>query len=549
MGADRVQREELDELLIALTGGETLTPDQRTRLNRLLRDHADLRAHFLAYMEMHTHLHWQHGSPQFTQAVQAIFPAPLRGPAAGSVPPVQGPRWRHASRWLGFTVAAAALLVFLAAWSFLFPHRPEPRTAPPDSDPGPRAQLIREIDCEWVASGATPIQFAELPLRQPLRLERGIAEMAFRHGARLLLEGPAVVEVVDEQRVRLHEGQLTAFVPSAAQGFAVETAQTTIIDRGTQFGIAVDRQGRTEVHVFQGEVELHAPATPQPRFAVQSLQAGAAVRVNAAEPVAAIDLNPKRFAQILARTDTAPPGAPPAAARLALWLAADSGVKLDAQGRAFAWHGKMPEATLGSLAAWQQNASARPRWIDKAGRVPPTLRFEGQQHLVLPTTGELGLCLADYELFVVAASSHKDIQFLLAAGERSGPENFELHINGAAGARFIPHRGGRQPGGDKFADLQKSGAYADGRLHLFHARVNDGTAHIQVDDVASTDTVAEARSSLDAALVIGVRGNGTYPLHGDIAEVLIYREPLSPEERAQVMHMLNTKYGLPAGPP
>ena len=48
-------------------------------------------------------------------------------------------------------------------------------------------------------------------------------------------------------------------VPPTAAGFTVGTPQIDLVDRGTEFGIQVGEGDKTDVHVFQGKVELHGP--------------------------------------------------------------------------------------------------------------------------------------------------------------------------------------------------------------------------------------------------------------------------------------------------
>src|SRR5262249_518170 len=52
------------------------------------------------------------------------------------------------------------------------------------------------------------------------------------------------------------EGKLRATVPPQATGFTIATPKLDLVDRGTEFGLSVN-PSRTEVHVFQGKVELY----------------------------------------------------------------------------------------------------------------------------------------------------------------------------------------------------------------------------------------------------------------------------------------------------
>ena len=59
-------------------------------------------------------------------------------------------------------------------------------------------------------------------------------------------------------------GKLRATVPPQAQGFAIGSPALDLIDRGTEFGLDVG-DGKTEVHVFQGQVDVYDPGPAEGR--------------------------------------------------------------------------------------------------------------------------------------------------------------------------------------------------------------------------------------------------------------------------------------------
>jgi hypothetical protein len=94
-------------------------------------------------------------------------------------------------------------------------------------------------------------------------IERGLAEIRFRAGASVILQGPTRVELLSGNSVRLLVGKLAARVSRPATGFEVHAPAGKVIDRGTEFGVSVTPEGLTEVQVFAGEVEAR-PAEGQP---------------------------------------------------------------------------------------------------------------------------------------------------------------------------------------------------------------------------------------------------------------------------------------------
>jgi hypothetical protein len=91
-----------------------------------------------------------------------------------------------------------------------------------------------------------------------LSLERGLAEIRFQCGARVVLEGPARLELLSGQSARLRHGRLTARVQTPGARFEVVSPQGKVIDLGTEFGVSVSEKGATEVYVFEGQVEAQA---------------------------------------------------------------------------------------------------------------------------------------------------------------------------------------------------------------------------------------------------------------------------------------------------
>jgi hypothetical protein len=88
-----------------------------------------------------------------------------------------------------------------------------------------------------------------------LRLEGGLAEIEFDRGARVILQGPAGLELISGSSARLLRGTMTVRVPPAARGFTVLAPHGKVVDLGTEFGLSVDPRGETMLHVFTGEVE------------------------------------------------------------------------------------------------------------------------------------------------------------------------------------------------------------------------------------------------------------------------------------------------------
>ena len=79
--------------------------------------------------------------------------------------------------------------------------------------------------------------------------------MVFYSGARVVLQGPAEFQIVSSNEASCSQGRLIAEVPPQARGYRLVTPQMAATDLGTVFGVDV-RQGATELHVFEGSVEI-----------------------------------------------------------------------------------------------------------------------------------------------------------------------------------------------------------------------------------------------------------------------------------------------------
>src|SRR5262249_17843172 len=118
------------------------------------------------------------------------------------------------------------------------------------------AWLVNAQNCLW--SGQEPT--GDMRAGKVLKLERGLAAIRFECGARVVLEGPASLELLSAHSARLRHGQLTAGVPGAAVGFAILSPRGRVIARGPEFGIVVSEDGAARVYVFEGKVEAHPAA-------------------------------------------------------------------------------------------------------------------------------------------------------------------------------------------------------------------------------------------------------------------------------------------------
>ena len=105
-------------------------------------------------------------------------------------------------------------------------------------------------------------------------LDQGIAQLLFRNGTTIVIEGDSALEIIDENSLVLSHGKIWASCPQAAPGFRVLTpGGMEVIDMGSEFGVKVTPAAVLDVHVFEGAVDVRtSDADPA------SLAAGDATR-------------------------------------------------------------------------------------------------------------------------------------------------------------------------------------------------------------------------------------------------------------------------------
>jgi hypothetical protein len=175
---------------------------------------------------------------------------------------VQGvARW--ARRYPVISCTAALIVVSLGVALLAVVNLPERRRIGGGTEP-PQfvAQLTDVVQPVWAEGQIGGSAGSHLQAGHAYRLQAGIAEITFRSGAKVLLEGPASLDIVSNNSCRLHHGKLAANVPPQARGFAIDTLGGRVTDLGTRFAVEVASRDKLTVHCFRGEVTF---ATPQQR--------------------------------------------------------------------------------------------------------------------------------------------------------------------------------------------------------------------------------------------------------------------------------------------
>ena len=154
--------------------------------------------------------------------------------------------------------AAAALLVVIGQFSQRFLSPPQPQQAPAEvvqSRPQPVATVVDSLEAAWKSNSQSTSRGTAL-LPGTYSLTQGVVQLQFANGARLLVEGPADVELISGERAKLNSGRVVANIPKEAVGFTLISDAATFVDLGTEFGVEVTASGDALVTVLDGEVAL-----------------------------------------------------------------------------------------------------------------------------------------------------------------------------------------------------------------------------------------------------------------------------------------------------
>lgn len=104
---------------------------------------------------------------------------------------------------------------------------------------------------------ASPLRSNRRIAREPIALTEGTIEILLNNNTRMVLEGPAELQLISDMNAFCSRGRLSVFVPPEAVGFEVTTPTVSIRDLGTEFVVDVSEE-RSELHVIQGRVEANA---------------------------------------------------------------------------------------------------------------------------------------------------------------------------------------------------------------------------------------------------------------------------------------------------
>ncbi|MFI4861522.1 MAG: LamG domain-containing protein [Phycisphaerales bacterium JB063] len=169
---------------------------------------------------------------------------------------------RRAPAWVVWGSLAAALL--LAVWiGTTLDESPTPRPlargerpvmpANPLASASTVAYVSGSVDARWDSTLSSELTFKA---GESVFLEAGLAQVKFRDGASVILEGPVKIEPTGPRALRLVSGRLSASSPEGAGGFRVDTPDMVVTNEYADFGVHVSPRAGTRAVALGGDITV-----------------------------------------------------------------------------------------------------------------------------------------------------------------------------------------------------------------------------------------------------------------------------------------------------
>lgn len=121
------------------------------------------------------------------------------------------------------------------------------------------ATLTDSVNARWADIDSSMQKGARLiNSSDKLMLREGFAEFTFDNYTKAIIEAPAELQILADDRIGLNYGKLYVTVPVGAIGFSVYTQNAKIVDLGTEFGVKAETDGDTQLYVLKGKTSLIA---------------------------------------------------------------------------------------------------------------------------------------------------------------------------------------------------------------------------------------------------------------------------------------------------
>ncbi len=287
------------------------TEESRRELVALITNDTEARKFYISQCQLHAMLSWEHGvlpSVQFDSALPAIKPVSKRNTQS---------YFPQMALWV------CALLGIIAAVGFLFW---ETRSTLLDiavitetTSSAPEIHISDWIDREAVGriikshgaklhcvDGQRSLDPGDVIRLGNYTLASGFVEVFMDVGVNAIIESPASFEIKSKMLIVLDRGVMSAKVSPTGIGFSILTPTANVIDHGTEFAVEVFDDSGSEVHVFEGKVDVQPKMAPPQSSAVR-LITDQATRISSVGKIPqGIDIAQDRYVRTLPESGDEP---------------------------------------------------------------------------------------------------------------------------------------------------------------------------------------------------------------------------------------------------
>lgn len=217
---------------------EQITDAEHQKLEQMLFGDPEACELYLNVTTLHAHLTRELGGTAAPLKLEPQGVPTIVHPAASN-------RFRFPWGVARYSVAACVLLFAGVVSVMAFIGKANPT--------GACATLVELRDVAW-AECSQPRTPGDRLEPQTIGLIRGTAVIRFDGGATATLSGPSELLIESRKSAELKGGSVLVRAEKESGGFTLRTAASDFVDLGTEFGVAINADASSEIHVFQGVV-------------------------------------------------------------------------------------------------------------------------------------------------------------------------------------------------------------------------------------------------------------------------------------------------------
>ena len=151
--------------------------------------------------------------------------------------------------------AAAVFMILFVVYANVFPPQLSEEVA----------VVKDQLDVDWDISSDNLKNGEKLMTNQlPYVINKGLIKLSYDEGVDIVIEGPAKF-TIEKKGLDFAYGRLYSYVTEIGHGFTVDTPNNRFIDLGTEFGVFVNQNLTSELHVFTGEVQYYSGLKGAPK--------------------------------------------------------------------------------------------------------------------------------------------------------------------------------------------------------------------------------------------------------------------------------------------